>query len=79
MPTKAPCKGCPDRYFDAETHKTCHQSCEKYKVFKAECEERRLKHLQEIKQWEYEHDTKIRLAQRRRRATKGLTKHREEL
>lgn len=28
---KAPCKDCPDR------HAACHDKCEKYQAFKAEC------------------------------------------
>ena len=35
----APCKDCKDRWFDLETGKRCHTTCEKYKLFKEQNEQ----------------------------------------
>ena len=33
--TKAPCKGCQDRWMSDD--KTCHSECKKYKLWKEQC------------------------------------------
>ena len=38
MTIKSPCYKCPDRFYDRETKKRCHNSCEKYARYQKECE-----------------------------------------
>ena len=59
--TQSPCKDCRDRFFDPETKKRCHNSCEKYAQYHREREKRIAENQVRVQFNSYKYDNVPRL------------------